>query len=237
MRRTARVSTLILTLGTLSIGCSGSGVSTTARTDSGADDGTEGTNSADGGPGDAANEDGDAGSGDEGTEGGDATSQGDEAGDDTADDTGAADTTPDTGNGDDTGGEPVALEGTWLSEGDDVAPLLINLTGAVSITATFDDVGFTVVTIDDEGQEVMQTGVYTATEVGDVYEILLEQSTPQTITAAGIYQIDNSVSPPVMRYEVLQTEPDVNAGPPPTAEGGFGATQFRADLTQVFVRQ
>ncbi len=66
--------------------------------------------------------------------------------------------------------------------------------------------------------------------------ITLEQSAPSVITSQGIYEIDNSVSPAILRYEVVQTSPSVGAQMP-TPELGFGGTGLGADLTQVFVRQ
>ncbi len=147
-----------------------------------------------------------------------------------------AETGSDSSGGDT--GAPVTIEGVWLSEGDDVAPLLVQLTGAVSITATFDDGTFSVLTLDDEGQEVSQAGVYAVddTDLGELKTIILEQSSPQTITVEGIYEIDDSTDPPTMRYEVVQTVPSVGAEVP-SPEAGFGGTNIGADLTQVFVLQ
>lgn len=220
------------------VACSGSGVSTTART----------TTDAVGDSGDAEANDGDAEDDDDASADDDADADADATADDGSDgdtpsddssgdptDASAEDTDDDT---DDTGAGPVALQGSWLSEGDNVAPLLADLTGAVSITATFGETTFTVVTVDDQGQEVQQVGVFTATAsgTGEIYEIVLEQTMPAAITVEGIYEVDNSVDPPILRYEVVQTEPSVGAIPP-TAEGGFGSTSFGDDLTQVYVRQ
>lgn len=159
---------------------------------------------------------------------------------------GETDTAAETTSGDPTegttgttgGSEDVTIVGEWLSEGKNVAPLLVQLTGAASITATFEDMTFEVLTVDTDGQEVSQAGVYVVetTDFGNIMEITLEQSMPQTITAEGIFEIDNSTNPPTMRYEVVQTVPSVGAEVP-TAEGGFGATNLGSDLTQVFVWQ
>ncbi len=151
----------------------------------------------------------------------------------------ASDTDPaqdDTGTT--TGIGDVTIVGTWLSEGENIAPILVQLTSAASITATFEDDTFAVLTVDAEGQEVMQAGVYIIedTDFGDIKSITLEQSSPQTITAEGIFEIDNSTSPPTMRYEVVQTVPDVGAEAP-SAEAGFGGTGLGSDLTQTFVWQ
>jgi hypothetical protein len=214
--------------------CSGSGVSTTARTtgDSigeASDGGSAEEEEGDSAPSDESEADADADSGEPGSS---------EAGD-SADSADSADTTPaESDSGADTMQEEVGLQGAWLSEGENLAPLLVDLTHAVSIDATFGPDTFNVETVDDQGQMVTQLGVYTAepSGVGNIYDIILEQNMPQAITVTGIYEVDNSVSPPIMRYEVVQTEPSVGAVPP-TAEGGFGSTSFGDDLTQIFVRQ
>ncbi|MEM6991418.1 MAG: hypothetical protein AAF721_13000 [Myxococcota bacterium] len=224
--------------------CSGSGVSTTARDDiapdtvgDGGDGGTGGDDGGDGSPAD----DGD-GSPDDGGDDTPADDGGDDApaddGDDAADDSGDDSSADgDTGAGDD-GGEPATFEGVWLSEGSDIAPLLVDLTNAVTITATFTADTFTVFTIDSDGNEVNQSGIYLAeaSGVGDIFTITLEQTVPQPITVEGIYELDNSVSPAILRYEVVQTSPTVGAQKP-TPELGFGGTGLGEDLTQIFVRQ
>jgi hypothetical protein len=229
MRRTFATFVLLATA------CSGSGVSTTARTtaDSIGEAGSDSAASADGGADSApdADADADADSGDPGTsDGADSAS--------TASATGADTTPAESDSGADTMPEAVGLQGAWLSEGENLSPLLVMLTHAVSIDATFGPNTFNVDTVDDQGQMVTQLGVYTAepSGVGNIYNITLEQNMPQAITVEGIFEVDNTVNPPIMRYEVVQTEPSVGAVAP-TAEGGFGSTSFGDDLTQIFVRQ
>lgn len=215
------------------VACSGAGVSTTARTTtesapvdtdaSVTDASAEDSDDEDDSDPSSADEDPSAGEEDEGT----STGGSEESG-----------TPADESEGDDTTPEEVTFEGNWLSEGDNIAPLLVELTGAVSINATFGPQAFTVDTVDDQGQMVQQVGVYTATPsgVGEIFEITLEQTMPQAITVEGIFEIDDSVSPAIMYYEVVQTEPSVGATAP-TAEGGFGSTSLGSDLTQIYVRQ
>ena len=220
------------------IACSGSGVSTTARGDAGNDtDAAEGDGDGDGGADGGVDSDNAVDGGGSMTSGGSA-------------DAGGADTdeppmTGDDGTDPDTGGEPpitcdepVDIQGVWLSEAGDVAPLLVELTNAASITGTFSPDTFTVLTIDGDGQMVNQSGVYTieASGVGDIFNITLEQVSPQPVTAEGIFEIDNSVCPQIMQYEVVQTSPSVGAQAP-TAALGFGGTNLGPDLTQTFVRQ
>lgn len=216
------------------VACSGSGVSTTARaSDDAAASATDpsagnDTGSADDAPADTGNV----------TSGNADTAPADSTGAVTSVDTGNADAPGTDSSPADTGNVEITLEGTWLSEGDNVAPLLVQLTHAVSISAVFGPQAFTVDTVDDQGQMVQQVGVYTAepSGVGNIFNITLEQTMPQALTVEGIFEIDDSVSPAILTYEVVQTEPDVGAVPP-TAAGGFGSTSFGSDLTQIFVRQ
>lgn len=234
-----RCSTILVSVPLLLlVACSGAGVSTTARTttDSAPVD-TEASGVTDASADDSNDEDEDDS---DPSDAEDEASADDEAGTSAADsdDPSTDSGTPDESESGDTAPEEVTFEGSWLSEGDNLAPLLVDLTGAVSISATFGAQAFTVDTIDDQGQMVQQVGVYTATPsgVGEIYEITLEQTMPQAVTVEGIFEIDDSVSPAILRYEVVQTEPSVGAVAP-TAEGGFGSTSFGSDLTQIFVRQ
>jgi hypothetical protein len=192
---------------------------------------------ADTGGGDSADDDEDEPEDDEDPSGSDESGDpsGDPSSDDSASDSGSDDDGPGTDSGDP---GDVSLEGTWVSEGADIAPLLAELTGAQRIDASFTADTFTVMTLDAEGQMVEQTGVYSdgASGFGGIMEITLEQSTPTAVTAEGIYEVDTSVDPPILRYEIVQTMPSVGAVPP-TAEGGFGSTAYGSDLTQIFVRQ
>lgn len=225
---------LALLLSATAAACSGSGTSTTDRASDTEDD------TATSGPSSSTTDDAETG-GTSSTPGTGATTD-DPAGTTMADSGTAADSTGDPAETDaeteTTAGEDVTIVGTWLSEGKNVAPLLVELAAVDSITATFEDSPFTVLTTDTDGQEVEQTGVYIVedTEFGELKTITLEQSTPQSITVEGIFEIDNSTSPPTMRYEVVQTIPSVGAEAP-TAEGGFGSTGLGSDLTQVFVWQ
>ncbi len=231
MRRT------VLSLSFVLAACSGSGVSTTART-------TGGDSVGEAGSEEGSAEGNDSTPDDDESEGEAETAAADSDAEESsgaAESSGSADSAESDSAADtnvDTSPEPVGLQGAWLSEGDDIAPILVELTHAVSIDATFGPDTFNVVTVDDQGQMVTQLGVYTAepSGVGEIFNITLEQNMPQAITVEGIFEIDNTMDPPILRYEVVQTEPSVGAVPP-TAEGGFGSTSFGADLTQVFVRQ
>ncbi|MCA9655194.1 MAG: hypothetical protein KC501_35090 [Myxococcales bacterium] len=158
----------------------------------------------------------------------------------TTGDTDSADTT-----GDDTGGttagvcDDVGIEGNWLSEGENVAQLLVDVLDIVSITATFTETTFDVNSTDGSGAMVQQTGTYAVEPCpgsDTKFSIILEQTAPQAITVEGIYEIDGCQDPAVMTYEVIQTQPDVGAVPP-TCDDDFGTGAFGQDNVQIFVRQ
>lgn len=135
----------------------------------------------------------------------------------------------------------VTLEGEWLSEGENVAPLLaadpFNFT---SIRVTFEETGYTVVSTDSAGTMSTLEGSYVTTDgAGGIMNITLQQSSPTQLVSTGIYQLDTSKDPAELRYEVVQTEPDIGVTPP-TADGGFGSTgegAFGESNVQVYVRQ
>lgn len=113
------------------------------------------------------------------------------------------------------------LAGDWLSEGDDVSPLFasdpFNYT---TIDASFGtDGSYQVVVTDDSGQSGTLTGTYTADTSTTPAAITLQQSTPYTAVASGIFEITGDL----LTYEVVQTSPDYGFVPP-TPESGFGST-------------
>lgn len=156
-------------------------------------------------------------------------------------DTDSAETTTGDTMGDTTAGDctEVGLAGEWLSEGENVAPLLVDLAGLVSVHASFEEVTFEVSSTDTEGTMGQQSGTYT-TELcpgsETKYRIVLDQTVPNAILAEGIFEIDGCEDPAVMRYEVIQTQPDVGAVAP-TCDDDFGTGNFGADNIQIFVRQ
>jgi hypothetical protein len=157
------------------------------------------------------------------------------------DETGPEDTTTgsDTGESSSGGCPEVELVGEWLSEGDNVAPLLVNVLNLVSVQAIFDELTFEVNSADADGNMGQQTGTYSVELCpgsDTKYSILLEQTAPSAITVQGIYEIDGCMDPAVMRYEVIQTEPDLGAVAP-TCDDDFGTGQFGADNIQIFLRQ
>ena len=137
----------------------------------------------------------------------------------------------------------IGIYGTWVSEGANLALLLAGPPFNVSkITATFNTNGsYTVVQVDSSGASIDLTGTFTIqkSSVATIYNIVLDQATPSVLTATGIFQIDGSVTPFNMQYEVVQTTPDIGVAPP-TPAGGFGSTgggAFGTMNIQKYVRQ
>ncbi len=119
------------------------------------------------------------------------------------------------------------LVGTWVSEGANVAP---GLAGNPAFPTARIDAEFSgndtynVVATSTDNVAVTFTGSYavTATEFEDengdpIYEIVLEQDTPSTVTSRGIYGIDAAQD--FLRYEVIQTQPEIQGFTPATAAG------------------
>jgi hypothetical protein len=134
------------------------------------------------------------------------------------------------------------IVGTWVSEGDNVAPLLVSIFKIVKVTATFNDNGtYEVVQVDSSNTQLTLTGTYSSEEsdVDGIYTIALDQQSPSTLTSEGIYEINTDVDPWEMKYEVVQTSPDIGATPP-TPEMGFGSSSGGAlgmTNVQTYVKQ
>ena len=116
----------------------------------------------------------------------------------------------------------VGLQGQWQSSGTDVAPLLVSLFATDSIFAAFrTDLTYLVEQYDTSGAKLTLEGTYTQTEssVPGIWEIVVNQTAPAALTSEGIFEITGTT----MKYEIVQTSPDIGAIPP-TAEGGLGST-------------
>jgi len=118
--------------------------------------------------------------------------------------------------------EKVGIQGEWASAGDDVAPILASLFGTDSIYANFKtNMSYTVEQFDTNGTKLTLSGVYTQTKSseGEIYTIEVNQSSPAALVSEGIFEVSGST----MRYEIVQTSPDIGAVPP-TPAAGFGST-------------
>jgi hypothetical protein len=116
----------------------------------------------------------------------------------------------------------VGIQGKWQSSGADVAPLLVNLFGIDSLYAEFNTNNTYLVRQWASGTELVSlTGVYTQANSGvnGIWTIEVNQSAPSALISEGIFKVEGNM----MMYEVVQTNPDIQAVPP-TPQGGFGST-------------
>ena len=127
------------------------------------------------------------------------------------------------------------LTGTWISQGQDLAPGFAPF-AVDSIIATFnDDQTYRVEQYAGGGaQPVILTGTYVTGDqpAGDINSISLTQSTPTQLTAEGIYRVTGDA----MTYEVIQVEPNIGAVAP-TISGGFGSTMVLGEATDVWIQE
>lgn len=136
----------------------------------------------------------------------------------------------------------VGIYGSWVSEGTNVAPLLVMLFGVDKIEATFNSNGsYTVVQTDTTGASLTLTGTFTISKstVDNIFEITANQTSPAALTSSGIFEVYAGASDYTMKYEIVQTTPDIGAIPP-TPAGGFGSTNagaLGALNIQTYVRQ
>ena len=133
----------------------------------------------------------------------------------------------------------VGIQGEWQSSGTNVAQLLVNLFATDSIYAEFrTNMTYTVEQFDTTGSMLVLEGTYQQSEssVDGIWNITVSQSSPAQLISEGIFALEMDGS--VMRYEVVQTQPDIQAVPP-TAEAGFGSTNggfFGDQNVQVYER-
>lgn len=118
------------------------------------------------------------------------------------------------------------ISGEWDSKGENVAVLLKTYFQVDSIYAKFNSNNTYLVESYAKGAKTIYSGTYVqkASSVAGIWDITLNQSTPTAVTSVGIFEItkgtDNKYS---MKYEVVQTEPNIGATPP-TATAGFGSS-------------
>lgn len=118
------------------------------------------------------------------------------------------------------------IQGEWYSSGSNVAALLVTYFKVDSIYAKFNtDNTYLVKSYDTDGVITEYTGTYVQTENegSKIWTIKLSQSTPSAGASEGIFEVDEAASGYDMRYEIVQTEPDLG-NVPPTATTGFGGS-------------
>lgn len=135
-------------------------------------------------------------------------------------------------DGPETDPQKIGLVGEWYSSGENVAVLLSTYFGVDSIYAKFESNNTYLVESFADGAKTTYSGTYAQTKsgVGTIWDITLNQTTPTAVTSVGIFDISTETDPYTMMYEVVQTQPDIQATPP-TAEAGFGSTNGGALLT------
>ena len=126
-----------------------------------------------------------------------------------------------------TAAKDLGIMGSWLSEGTNVAPLLVTYFKVSKVTAEFKtdytykvnqfNIGNTTNTPD-----LVFTGTYTISKstTGNIWTITCNQDLPYTAVASGIFEI--KTNPEVLWYEVVQTSGTQNV--PPTPAAGFGSS-------------
>jgi hypothetical protein len=120
----------------------------------------------------------------------------------------------------------LGIIGAWYSSGDNVAVLLSAYFNVDSIYAMFNaDQTYVVESYDTDGVMTEYLGTYTqeTSEVNGIWTIVLNQSSPSSLTSEGIFGFFLDETTFDMKYEVVQTEPDLGNAPP-TPEGGFGSS-------------
>jgi hypothetical protein len=145
----------------------------------------------------------------------------------------------DSGGGDGGGGASgLALEGNWLSEGEDLSALFQKpVFDYKSIEATFNaDLSYAVHAETQGGDVYDFAGTLVADESTSPASITLSQTSPTNATAVGIYLVEGDG----LTYEVVQIDPDYGYTAP-TPSTGFGSTSgpnlAAGENVQTYVRQ
>ncbi len=133
------------------------------------------------------------------------------------------------------------LVGTWVSEGDNIAPGLKATLKTKRIVATFNSNNtYSVVATDSANVSVTYTGTFTTQSNNNtsIRNITLNQTTPTSVTSQGIYRVTTKD----LTYEVIQTTPAIPGFTAPVASEGFGSTKYNSlplgkTWIQKFVRQ
>jgi len=132
------------------------------------------------------------------------------------------------------------IAGEWQSSGSNVAGLLSYYFSIDSIYAKFEANNTYLVESFANDTKTTYSGTYAQTKstTGQIWTIVLNQSTPTAVTSEGIFEITLVDSEYTMKYEVVQTTPSIGATPP-TPAAGFGSSNGGALLTsnvQTFIQ-
>jgi hypothetical protein len=132
-----------------------------------------------------------------------------------------SDTDTDTDSDSDTDADAdLALtDGTWVSAGDDLSPLLV-YGEIVEVRSRFTTTSYEVTARDDGGTSYVFSGTYTVSGGAAPQSIVLNQTSPSAVVSEGIFQVDGRV----LTFETVQTSPSIGCAPP-TRASGFGTTR------------
>lgn len=136
------------------------------------------------------------------------------------------------------------FEGSWVSEGENLAQTWKELFSAEKISVTFNrDGSYELIIENTDGFANPMGGQYTLTSSGveGIWSLTLDQNTPDEKVFEGIVKAQDNY---VLKVEIVQTEPYINAIAP-TPEGGLGSTKTETGgntvpfpgNVQMFVRQ
>ncbi len=114
-----------------------------------------------------------------------------------------------------------ASDGTWTSF--PVAPLLQGFADSIGAQFNANDTYTLTYWLDGDSTQFTGTCVRTASGVGELFTIQLDQKYPSVAKWSGIYQIKENDRR--MTLEIIQTTPSINATPP-SALDGFGSSKF-----------
>lgn len=122
------------------------------------------------------------------------------------------------------------LIGTWVSTGNDLAPMFSNIVDSLVFNFKADST-YQVRQVDNSGTAILYTGVYhTGSGYVDdtVFPIEVDQTSPEAAQYKGIYEVNKNVTPQELTMDYVETLPNTQYTPP-TFQNGFGSGQFGVD--------
>jgi|SRR5699024_1891301 len=116
------------------------------------------------------------------------------------------------------------FEGSWISEGENLSQVWKELFMAKKIDLQLDPNSTFVMGItDEENKSRISSGTYSLFDSGikNIWTIKLEQTKPDQKVFEGIVQAESNY---ILKVEIVQTDPYINAVPP-SPEEGLGSTK------------
>jgi len=115
--------------------------------------------------------------------------------------------------------------GQWISEGGNIANLFSDSLIYISLILN-EDSTYLLMMEDTLNITFSYSGAYVIDEsdtTSKIYPITLEQTSPDTATYEGIYEVNSRIDPDELTIEWVGTVPEVEQTPPNVGEG-FGST-------------